>query len=240
MLLLWSAHKSILSPFMWFRLLFKAGCYTYRDINVPEDDADTIHQNLNCFPPFKLIQNSFAVSAITRRASHSLHYYSPIGQQYITISGIAELWGWPERSKPGSLRRQNDDLISQALSHVLNGFSIVHDNQEYGEIEYRFYLEKNDLQALKIITPVEWPSIALDIITGIIGLTGKIDIYQGERLAYGTQITELVYPHEITFFNNASQNAQGGTLLCELTKVTEIEDLVKSMGYNIIASNPLQ
>lgn len=225
---------------MWFRFLFKAGCLTYREMNVTEADAAILYDNLDCFPPSKLIQNSFAVAEKTRSSSHSLHYYSPIDRHYISISGIAELWGWPEKSKIGSLRRQNDDLISRALSHVLNGFSLVRDAQEQGNIEYRFFLAKNGLQALKIVTPVEWPSIALDIITGIIGLTGKIDIYQGTRLDYHQDLVELNYPQEVTFFDSASSDAQGGTLLCEITKVAGIEALVTSMGYNIIASNPLQ
>lgn len=220
---------------MWYKLLYKAGARLDTNINVNSSFAQELQSNLPTYPLNERIHSVTIYTNYPRKSNNYIHYKVPSVGKYVSIIGMADLYGWPDKRKLDSKRRINDDKINAALEMIYGSGSMIVRKPSYnGQYEYRYYLQKNEKMCMRIITDDEWPNASLDLIAETIDLEGVCHIYKNDRLEDTSTVPDIIYPHEIRFFNDVT--GEGGVVICEYNQIADIETLLTDNGFDVLST----
>lgn len=220
------------------RWLFRAGCWLSTDTNVSAGLADDLAAILDTYPYQTYLTNAVCTATFPHRNRQYTNFKVGTTNDYITIYGIAEIGGWPDRTATGSKRRANHDLIQDLIQdeHSTYGKIVVHPTTWPG-IEYRYHLRRNDELALRVGVPANWSNASLEALVGIIGMAGIADIYRTTVMTGEDDVPNISDPYRVTFIDLVT--GEGGSVITKYSNITTVTTLLDEYDITVTAVEEL-
>lgn len=129
---------------------------------------------------------------------------------------------------------RTDATIAQIVRSIFGYASSLYSDEPWnpaylGKREYFFYLRDHDMHRLKITSPSDWDMAPLMTVAGLLNCTGRVKIYETERLPH---VAPLQSPCEITCIR---RDGAGGMLICEESKKALLITTLRLLGFDILS-----